>query len=262
MEDREIEDKVLTADSVANNKGFINRDVIKYVAMVTMLLNHIANIFLDHRTLSYQILVNIGYFTAITMCYFLVEGYDYTHSKKNYGLRLLLFGIISQIPFSFAFASKGIIEFYGFNMMFTLFLCFLIIGALRGAGSLSSKAIVVLFITFLTLFCDWGLMAPIFTVLFVWANQSDSKKRIAFTIGVFVFGLHDFLGTIERLSVGAGLAKAASSAVGLVVAGICILFFYNGKRMEKGRTFSKWFFYLFYPVHLLLLGIIKIVLAR
>ena len=54
----------------------LNRDIIKYIAMVTMLLNHIANVFLPHGTILYEILVDIGYFTAPTMCYFLVEGYQ------------------------------------------------------------------------------------------------------------------------------------------------------------------------------------------
>ena len=40
-----------------------------------------------------HLMVDIGYFTAITMCYFLVEGYHYTRSVKNYALRLLVFGI-------------------------------------------------------------------------------------------------------------------------------------------------------------------------
>lgn len=53
----------------------LNRDVIKYIAMTAMLLNHIANIFLVPGTLWYEVLVDIGYFTAITMCYFLVEGF-------------------------------------------------------------------------------------------------------------------------------------------------------------------------------------------
>lgn len=48
----------------------LNRDVIKYIAITAMLLNHIANIFLVPGTLWYEVLVDIGYFTAITMCYF------------------------------------------------------------------------------------------------------------------------------------------------------------------------------------------------
>ena len=38
-----------------------NRDVIKYIAMFTMLLNHIANIFLEPGTLIFTILIDIGY---------------------------------------------------------------------------------------------------------------------------------------------------------------------------------------------------------
>ena len=68
----------------------MNRDQIKYVAMFTMLLNHIANVFLEPGTFLFEVMVDVGYFTAITMCYFLVEGYGYTRSKEKYGKRLLL----------------------------------------------------------------------------------------------------------------------------------------------------------------------------
>ncbi|MDE7258355.1 MAG: conjugal transfer protein TraX, partial [Lachnospiraceae bacterium] len=35
-----------------------------------------------------------------------------------------------------------------------------------------------------------------------------------------------------------------------------VLVLYNGRRAEKARNFSKWFFYLFYPAHLLILALI------
>lgn len=38
-----------------------------------------------------------------------------------------------------------------------------------------------------------------------------------------------------------------------------IVIFYNGRRIEKESVFSKWFFYWFYPVHLILLGIIRVI---
>ena len=72
----------------------LNRDTIKYLAILAMLLNHIANLFLTPGTLLCEIFLDIGYFTAITMCYFLVEGFHFTHSKRKYGQRLLLFAIL------------------------------------------------------------------------------------------------------------------------------------------------------------------------
>lgn len=53
----------------------LNRDVIKYIAMFTMLLNHIAQGFLTNGTLVYKLMLSVGYFTAPVMLYFLVEGY-------------------------------------------------------------------------------------------------------------------------------------------------------------------------------------------
>ena len=54
-------------------KPGLTRDAIKYLAIFTMLLNHIANVLLPENTILWEVLVDIGYFTAITMCYFLVK---------------------------------------------------------------------------------------------------------------------------------------------------------------------------------------------
>ena len=141
----------------------LNRDVIKYIAMTAMLLNHIANIFLVPGTLWYEVLVDIGYFTAITMCYFLVEGFRYTHSRKQYALRLFGFGVVSQVPFSMAFAQNDILEFQDFNMMFTLFLCFCILLCIETIRNRFLRGVLIVLLIFGSLFCDWALLAPVFT---------------------------------------------------------------------------------------------------
>ena len=102
----------------------MNRDMIKGIAMVTMTLNHIAAAFLEPGTVSYEILTDIGYFTAITMCYFLVEGYAYTRSKRKYVIRLLIFALLSQIPYAMVFSEEKHLLTTNLNMMFTLFFCF------------------------------------------------------------------------------------------------------------------------------------------
>ena len=48
----------------------LNRDVIKYIAMTAMLLNHIANIFLVPGTLWYEVLVDIGYLPPLPCAIF------------------------------------------------------------------------------------------------------------------------------------------------------------------------------------------------
>ena len=85
--------------------GFpMSRDAIKYIAMLTMLINHIANVFLPAGMWYTNLCLYIGYFTAVTMCYFLVEGYGYTRSKRKYAGRLLGFAVLAQLPYQLAFA--------------------------------------------------------------------------------------------------------------------------------------------------------------
>ena len=102
----------------------MNRDAIKMLAMLTMLLNHIATALLPAGQPLTNLFLFIGYFTAVTMCYFLVEGYGRTRSKRNYAARLLVFALLAQFPYQLAFPEYGMAGFVQFNMLFTLLLCF------------------------------------------------------------------------------------------------------------------------------------------
>lgn len=236
----------------------LNRDVIKYIAMLTMLLNHISTIFMESGSFLSEFFLDIGYFTAITMCYFLVEGYQYTHSKKAYAIRLLLFALISEVPYCLAFTQDGIIEFEGLNMMFTLLICFGILVVFERTSDRGLRFTYVLFSIILSLFCSWAILAPIFTLLFIWSKGSDKKIKLSFIIAMLLFAAFNLAGGIGRFSVTTNILYALGSMVGTGLSGIVIVYLYNGKRMEKGRGFSKWFFYWFYPVHLLILGLIRI----
>ncbi len=236
----------------------LNRDAIKYIAVITMLLNHIAHVFLASGTLLRMFFLGIGNFTAITMCYFLVEGYDYTRSKKKYAGRLLLFAVLSQIPYCMALTKQEVISFIGFNMLFTLLLCFLVCLIIEKIQNIFLKILLIIPILVLSMYCDWGIGAPVFTLLFIWSKNSVLKKKIAFMIPTILFGIYNFISNYGKAPVESCILYSVICMIGMGLSGVFIIYFYNGKRAEKGRNFSKWFFYIFYPLHLLIIALIRI----
>jgi hypothetical protein len=170
----------------------------------------------------------------------------------------MIFGLISEIPYCLALTTEGTISFCGLNMMFTLALCFGLIWIMDNMKSTIMKVILSVLIIVLSILCSWAILAPIYTLLFIWAKGSQERKKAAFLISIILFGLMNFLGGIEHFTTSKNILYALLSMIGMGLAGFCILYLYNGKQAVKGRKFSKWFFYTFYPAHLLILGIIRI----
>ena len=159
----------------------MSRDSIKMVAMLTMLINHIANVFLPAGQPLTNLCLCIGYFTAVTMCFFLVEGYGFTRSKRRYAGRLLGFAVLAQLPYQLAFPANGIAGFVQFNMLFTLLLCFLVLLVQEKIRDRVLRGVCIVLLICASLFCDWALLAPVFTLLFAWAggepNAAESRVR-------------------------------------------------------------------------------------
>ena len=157
-----------------------------------------------------------------------------------------------------AFTKQEIISFIGFNMLFTLLLCFLICLIVEKVPNIVLKIVLIILILFCSVKCDWGIGAPVFTLLFIWSNNSILKKKIAFIIPTVLFGLYNFISCYGKLPIETCILNAVICMIGMGMSGICIIYFYNGKRAEIGRSFSKWFFYIFYPLHLLIFALIRI----
>lgn len=228
----------------------LNREEIKYIAMLTMLLNHIAHIFLTKGTFLYEVLEDIGFFTAPVMCFFLVEGYGYTRAKARYGMRLFLFAVLSQIPFALAFPGSGL------NMIYTLFCCFMILVVMEYVDILPLKRGLVALLTLATVAGDWAVVAPVLTASLAafWGN----RRKMAWCFGgnaiIFaVLNIQNYVFGEQGDWTLYAVFHAALSGLGIVAAGVAVMVFYSGERAKRGRNFSKWFFYLFYPAHLLVL---------
>ena len=182
----------------------MNRDTCKYIAILTMVCNHIARMFLTPGNFLYESLSDIGYFAAMTMCYFLVEGYYYTRSRKNYAGRLLVFAVLSQIPYSMAFRDGQL------NMLFTLLLCLAVPELIERPMAEWEHRISLVLIFATSFFCCWKLIAPLGVYLFV--RYRGRKKELAksYVIVIILFMILNFSTYISA----DGIFKAACLACG------------------------------------------------
>ena len=229
----------------------MNRDTIKLIAIITMCINHTAHIFLEPDTILYEILIDIGYFTAITMCYFLVEGYTYTRSKITYLQRLLLFAVISQVPYSLALNTNKL------NMLFTLSICFLILIVIDKISNIPLKILTVVILAAITYFCDWSIKAALFTVMFSFSKGSKNKMITAYIIAFVIFTVESTINYCTLYPLYLAAIHGIMSGTGVIVSGFIILKFYNGKKAIRFSNLLKWFFYMFYPLHLMVLYLIR-----
>lgn len=232
----------------------LSREAIKYLAILTMTCNHLALALLQTSPLR-ETLIDIGYFTAITMCWFLAEGYRYTHSVRNYALRLFVFGLLAEVPFCVVVGS------FAFDMLFTLLACLGVLVVCDRVQNLSLRVTIILLLALFTEFCDWGVLPVAFVLLFRQSRGNFQREAAAFGIGAllqFFSVLIDFLASCAPAE---ALLHSVSASLPLMVSGLVILFLYNGKRSESHRAFHKWFFYVYYPAHLAVLAICKVLLA-
>jgi len=227
----------------------MNRNTLKYIAVVAMLLDHIGMFFVPVTTLPGMLLRVVGRLTAPIMCFFLAEGFRHTSSRKKYGLRLLVFGLISQIPY--ALAHYGTLLKLDFNMILTLFLSFLILlvwDDMKGDPR-QIPAIVILLI--MSNWCDWGLIGPMFTLAFYICGDNRQQQAKVYSILAGMMVLMDVIVMVTSGNHWYGELWQ----LGLYLF-LPFLFLYNGEGGSR-HPFHKWFFYVVYPLHLLIIFFIK-----
>ncbi len=226
----------------------LNRNHLKYIAVIAMVIDHFAHFFLADiwGTPLYITCRFIGRLTAPIMCYFLTEGFIHTSSRKKYFLRLLIFALISQVAFDFI-NGETILDLH-FSMIYTLLCCFTMLCAIEYFKNVFLKIISILLFMLLAYNGDWGSMAPIWVLGFYVFRHNIFLQLIPYALisGYRVFSL--FSAYWER-----SLAPALMMS-GLLLF-IPVILLYNGKAGKK-NAFNKWFFYVIYPAHLILFGLI------
>lgn len=228
-------------------KRGISGSTIKIIAIVSMLIDHIGavvvyryigytirqgNIAPNEIYELYHLLRNIGRWGFPIFCFLLVEGFLHTRSVVKYALRLGLFALVSEIPFNLAFSGRVFDPSYQ-NVFFTLFIGLLVMICFRTVERTN------LHIALKALFFLLSLIAGYYIAVFLCTDYNG--------IGVCCILVIYFFRNNKSLQLLAG-SLAFMWEVPAPMAFIPIAF-YNGKRGLK----MKYFFYAFYPVHLLVL---------
>ena len=220
--------------------------VLKLIAMVSMVFDHVGDLFFP--ALLWPRIIGRLAMPIFSFC--IAEGYAHTRDRKKYLLRMGLFALISELPFDLAF--EGAPGLGHQNIMLSFFLSILALllfdrirggtdpeGSRPGAGRtiLGLLAVGAVAVLSLLLRADYTVFAVVAVFLFYVLRRQHPLLRAG--AGVAFLSLTRTVGYY--------------SATGLSFLPLAL---YNGK---KGPGL-KWLFYAFYPGHLLLLWLLKLLL--
>ncbi len=264
--------------------------VLKILAIVGMTTNHIASVLGPQMPWGVTLFLHVfGGITYPTMAFLLVEGYRHTSNLRKYASRLLLFACAAQIPFTLCFGWGDYI-IPKMNVLFTLAIALAMIWALDHLPKWQSFLVFIGGVA-VSYFCDWALSGPILAYLFYILSRFGTRGILLSMAFVYLYTcIPGFIDLAAQVQIGIdsaheAIAQGIASRVIIVdVAGVPIhihaklmlcfakigyaivgytiatifLCRYNGKR---GRS-MKWFFYAYYPLHLLVIWAVKEIIVR
>ena len=218
---------------------------LKYIAMVTMFIDHIGVVFIEntklYETETFQMLDVcirlIGRIAFPLFAFLLVEGFLHTSNLRNYAHRLLIFAFISEIPFDLAAFGKLTLAHQ--NVFFTLFIGLLVLKGLKLAQEKASS------IAAYYLISGGSVIAGCLAAYFLSVDYSYMGVLLI----VILYMFHDT--PKKQCIVGAILFSYELTSVFSFI----MMYRYSG---QKGETrLPKYAFYAFYPAHLLILWAVK-----
>jgi hypothetical protein len=218
----------------------LGRELLKWIAIITMTIDHIGLILYPE----YKVLRYIGRLAFPLFAYLLILGMESTRNVMNYFLRLFSFALISQVPF---YLALGKLPWEFLNIFFSLSLGVIFVYFLDEGKYLSFLPLLASYL----LPVDHGIygIAVIFCLYILRKNEK---------IGSIVFLLIAILGSFDNQW------NLTYGYFGLLALPIILL--HNDERFpfnEIGEKIGysiwrKYFFYFYYPLHLLIIYYIKI----
>lgn len=217
----------------------LSGSALKVIAVLSMVADHSAYYLMEHGMFIYEVMRCFGRIAFPVFAFLIAEGFRHTRNRMKYFLQLLVFAVISELPWYLLNGADGT-----HNVLFTLALGVMALAAfetLKKDGILCGAVILSIagFATWSGVDYEWRgiLMMVVCYLLGNVCNSSFPSGRKAQLFCAFPLMMHYGI-------VGALLAC-------LVIA--C----YNGTRGFIHGQVVKYGFYAFYPVHLLLIQLLK-----
>lgn len=215
--------------------------ILKIIAVISMCFDHVG-ICLTHGIASFW--NYIGRLAFPIFAFQISEGYIHTSNLKKYFGKLFVFALISQIPFNFFEYALGFS--LGLNVLFTLFLGLLSITIFDKApnkilGFIGVAICVILGDFFKVDYGYWGVLVVFCFYLF---KNNKLIMSLIYLLLVIVKYINGFITS-------GFYYQYIALAIGTYLSIIPILL-YNGKQGPK----TKYLLYIFYPLHLIILGIL------
>lgn len=223
------------------NKRFsLNMNQLKTIAMVFMLIDHVAYVMIERGVgfggdwyMIDRVMRGMGRVAFPIFCFTIVEGFQRTSNAKKYLMRLFLFALISEIPFDLAF--RGMIFDLSYqNVFWTLafgLAALMVYQDLSITGWKKTIGLLACFYVPYLIHTDYS----IYGVLTIFVMYYFRKEPMVSCLAGYIVLL------------------LQSTTEIWAIFGFLLLLLYNGQR---GRG-NKMIYYLFYPVHLLLLVLLK-----
>ena len=240
----------ISADSVFPEKcRILSGSSLKVIAIVTMLIDHIGAVLLSMyqpalnvlftlfgREYSvYLIFRDIGRVAFPIFCFLLLEGFRHTRSRFRYGRNLLLFALISEIPWNLMFTNT--LHYERQNVFFTLslgYLAFCVIEHFKDKRAIQLFFLLGLLVISVFLKADYGWRGYIFLLIMYYMRNDKTGQTILGSCWLY----YEWRACFAFLSIN----------------------LYNGERGFIQGKIGKYFFYWFYPVHIIGLVVIRQIL--
>lgn len=218
--------------------------IIKIIACITMILDHIKYAIPETRNFFTLYLSRISF---PLFAFLLTEGYVHTKNLKKYYYRLIIFAIISQIPFMLFRKLVG--EWKMLNIMFTLLLGLIAITIYDKEKRKYISIPFMILIIFLgkILKVDYGWYGVTTILLFYILKRNKYIIPFAYLILLALY-YYDRIGSLNFSTKNVLSILCSWLSTFIIIA-------YNGKEGKK----IKYFYYIFYPVHMLLIYLISII---